>query len=299
MREGDGLPEVLGLVKQTVCSLIACCLLTGTAAADKPVSGAPVHKGIGIEVGAIIEGGHSQYAYNHGEGLSPDVQGIIIRDRNGMTSRMVIGLVIAIAGAMAESGPKSVESRSYVSGDYLVTETKTTYYSEEEKAEIRRNTSESIDGLFKARYSDFELALFSRDRFGRGDTSGYKTNFFVGDGKSVAFETGFGFGRANSLVDGTRVTWKYFGMPFRVSGLVGPVRASLTYEWNWLKYGVADEDRFVHVGADMMNEVATTSHPWRLELSTAIFKRVALSGGATAQTLKTKIGYFATAGIFF
>jgi hypothetical protein len=77
------------------------------------------------------------------------------------------------------------------------------------------------------------------------------------------------------------------------------VRASLTYEWNWLKYGVADEDRFVHVGADMMNEVATTSHPWRLELSTAIFKRVALSGGATAQTLKTKIGYFATAGIFF
>jgi hypothetical protein len=246
-----------------------------------------------------MEGGHSQFAYNYGDGLSPDVQGIFIRDRNGMSSRMVIGLLIMIAGAAAESGPKSVESKSYVSGDYLITETTTTYHSEAEKAEIRRATNDSIDGLFAARFSDFELSLYSRDRFGRGDTSGYKTNFLVGEGNSVAFESGFGFGKANSIVDGTRVTWKYFGMPFRISGLVGPVRASLTYEWNWLKYGVTDEDRFVHQGADTMNEVATTSHPWRVELSTAIFKRVALTGGATAQTLKTKLGYFASAGIFF
>lgn len=287
------------MLKQTLFGLAACCLLSRSAVAETPISGAPVHKGIGIEVGALIEGGHSQYAYNYGDGLSPDVQGIVIRDRNGMSSRMVIGLLIAIGGAMAASGPKSVESKSYRSGDYIVTETTTTYYSEAEKEEIRRNTSESIDGLFAARFADFELFLFSRDRFGRGDTSGYKTNFLVGDGKSVAFETGFGFGKANSIVDGTRVTWKYLGMPFRVSGLLGPVRASLTYEWNWLKYGVEDEERFVHVGADMMNEVATTSHPWRVELSTALFKRVAISGGATAQTLKTKIGYFASAGVFF
>lgn len=54
---------------------------------------------------------------------------------------MVIGLVIAIAGAVAKSGPKSVESKSYVSGDYLVTETTTTYYSEAEKAEMRARTT--------------------------------------------------------------------------------------------------------------------------------------------------------------
>lgn len=85
----------------------------------------PLQNGIGIEVGAIVNTGMSEYGDDHAD-IAPQAQGLVIRDRNGMTSRMVIGLLIAVAGALAQSGPKSIESKSYVSGDYLITETTTT-----------------------------------------------------------------------------------------------------------------------------------------------------------------------------
>lgn len=142
--------------RRTVLSLALCCGLVRSATADKLVDGLPIQAGIGIEVGAIMNTGMSEFGDDHAD-LAPSAQGLFIRDRNGMTSRMVIGLLIAVAGAMAASGPKSVESRSYTSGNYVITETKTTYYSEAEKAQMRENTSKAVDGLFAARYADFEL----------------------------------------------------------------------------------------------------------------------------------------------
>lgn len=277
--------------------------LVATAAAG-PLDGKLRQDGLGIEVGAIMQGGRTEYASNN-LGLSPAVQGLVLRDRNGMSSRMVIGLLIAIAGAVAQSGPKSVERKSYISGDYIVTETKTTYYSEEEKAQMRENTSKSIDGVFSTKYSDMELHLYSRDRFGFGDASGYKINFLIGAGDAIAVESGFGFGQVDSMVDvagvPTKLTYKYLGMPVRVSKAAGPVRVGLTYEWNWLKYGTEAEERQLHLD-DKMNQVAAvTSHPWHLDLSTVAFKRVSLMVGATAQEIKkpTKLGYFLQAGVMF
>ncbi len=278
-------------------------VLSATAAAG-PFDGTLRQDGLGIEVGAIMQGGRTEYASNT-LGLNPTAQGLILRDRNGMSSRMVIGLLIAIAGALAQSGPKSVESKSYVSGNYLVTETTTTYYSEAEKAQMRENTSKTIDGVFSTKYSDMELQLYSRDRFGFGDSSGYKINFMIGAGDSLAFEGGFGFGNVESMVDvagvPTKLTYKYLGMPFRLSKAAGPVRVGLTYEWNWLKYGTEDSDRQLHMD-DKMNQVAAvTSHPWHLDMSTVAFKRVTLMVGATAQEIKkpTKLGYFLQAGVMF
>ena len=296
-------------MKRQFLGLFLGLALVRSAAADKLVDGRPIQAGIGIEVGVIANTGMSEYGDDHAN-LAPSANGLLIRDRNGMTSRMVIGLIIAVAGAMAENGPKSVESRTYESGDYIITETKTTYYSEEEKAQMRESTSRSIDGLFAARYSDFELNLYSRDRFGHSDTSGYKLNFFVGGGSSkFGYETGFGFGKANSLVDSerfgtTRVDWKYLGMPFRLTALVGPVRASLTYEWNWYKYGLGDAERLVHTVMDpntgmSSSVVSTGSHPWHVDVAVAVLKRIAVSGGITAQTLHPELGYYATAGVFF
>ncbi len=286
--------------------LVALTLSLGllSPAVASPLDGKLRQDGLGIEVGAIVQAGRSEYASNT-LGLSPSAQGLVLRDRNGMSARMVIGLLIAVAGALAQSGPKSVERKSYVSGDYIVTETKTTYYSEEEKAQMRENTSKSIDGVFSTKYSDMELQLYSRDRFGFGDASGYKINFMVGAGDSIAFETGFGFGTVDSMVDvagvPTKLTYKYLGMPFRVSKAAGPVRIGLTYEWNWLKYGVEDEERQLHMD-DKMNQVAAvTSHPWHLDLSTVAFGRITLMAGATTQEIKkpTKLGYFLQAGVMF
>lgn len=260
--------------------------------------------GIGIELGVIAARGDTEYGVPR-DGIAPEIEGLVLRDRNGTSARMVIGLLIAVGGALAQSGPKSVESKTWREGDYLVTETTTTYYSEAEKAEMREATSRSIDGLFAAPYSDMELHLFSRDRFGRGQASGYHLNFFVGSGKPIAFETGLGFGRVTSEVevDGmpTRVNWKYLGMPFRVSTVAGPARLALTYEWNWLKYGVEDAERVVHTGEDGMAQITAVSHPWKLDISTVIGRRLALSAGLTAQQIKKpgQLGFTATAGMLF
>jgi len=281
-----------------------CYGLLAPPAFASPFSGKLAQDGLGIEVAAIVQGGGSEFAANN-VGLSPSAQGIVLRDRNGMSSRMVIGLVIAIAGAMAASGPKSVERKSYVSGDYIVTETKTTYYSEEEKRQMRENTSKTIDGVFSTKYSDMELQLYSRDRFGFGDTSGYKINFLIGAGDSIAFESGFGFGSATSLVDHagtpTTVAYDYLGMPFRVSAVAGPVRIAASYEWNWLKYGVEDEERVLHMDDAGMPTVRTASHPWHLDASTVVLRRLALHAGLTAQQIKKPgdLGYFLQAGVLF
>jgi hypothetical protein len=296
--------------------VVAATLLVGTVQpgwaddddSDKAhagfVDGRAIQEAKGIEVGAIMMGGHSELASNQ-VGLSPNAQGLFIRDRNGMTSRMVIGLLVAVAGALAQSGPKSVESSSYRSGDYIVTETKTTYYSEAEKAEMTKATNDTIDGLFNARYSDFELDVFSRDRFERGDASGYKINMLIGDGSGGwSYEAGLGFGKVDSMVDhmGTpvRVDWSYFGMPFRVAYAKGPLRFALTYEWNWLKYGVNKQDRLLHYDTQGDPTVVATSHPWHFDVSTLLMKRIAISGGVTTQVAaEHQLGYFAQAGVFF
>jgi hypothetical protein len=275
---------------------------------DKPrpklIDGRGIQFGNGIELGAIMQGGYTEFGSNN-LGLSPNVQGLVLRDRNGITSRMVIGLLIAVAGALAQSGPKSVESKSYRSGDYIVTETTTTYYSEAEKAEMSRATSDSVDGLFSAKYADFELHLFSRDRFELGDASGYKLNMLIGGeaGSTFGVETGLGFGKVNSIVNSggmpVRIDYKYLGMPFRLTAVAGPLRFALTYEWNWLKYGIEDTDRQIVMGENGVASTQTASHPWHFEASTLLLKRIAVSGGVTAQTLQTKVGYFASAGIFF
>ncbi len=290
------LPRVAAL------SLALSLSLTSGAFAS-PLDGKLAQDGLGIEVGAIVQGGRSEFASNDA-GLSPSSQGIVIRDRNGLSSRMVIGLLIAVAGAMAQVSPKSVESKSYVSGDYVVTETTTTYYSEAEKAQMREQTSKSIDGVFSTKFSDMELQLYSRDHFGVGESSGYKTNFYVGSGESIALESGFGFGVVDSIVDAggtpTTVTYKYFGMPFRASVVAGPLRLALSYEWNWLKYGVPRADRLVHMDERGNAVVRTVSHPWHFDVSSIALGRVSLTAGVTAQQIrKTDYGYYLQAGVMF
>ena len=292
--------------------LIATLLgsLASPAYADGPpkakiIDGRQLQDGYGIEVGAIMAEGHSEFAANN-LGLSPSVRGLVIRDRNGMTSRMVIGLALAIASALAQSGPKSVSSKSETVGNYRITTTTTTYYSEAEKAAMRESSSKAIGGLFTAKYADFELYLFSRDRFGQGDASGYKTNFYVGETSSfgIGFETGFGFGKVNSIVDQdgmpVRIDYKYFGMPFRLSGVVGPVRAAFIYEWNFLKYGIENTERQLRTEMDGSLATTTASHPWKFDLSAIVAKRFSVMGGVTTQLIKQpKPGFYASVGFVF
>ena len=260
--------------------------------------------GLGIELGAIMQGGRTEFASNN-LGVSPASQGIVLRDRNGLSARMVIGLIIAIGGAMAASGPKSQTSETHREGNYLVTTTTTTYYTEEEKRQMRENTSKAIGSVFASKYSDMELQLYSKDLFGFGESSGYKINFYIGSGGKVAFETGFGFGKVRSTVNYAgapiELTYKYLGMPLRISGVRGPVRVALSYEWNWLKYGVEDTDRQAHMDMAGKAIADVSSHPWHFDLSTVAFKRVSLMGGVTMQEIQKpkNVGYYLQAGVMF
>lgn len=266
--------------------------------------GLALEHGMAIEIGGIAQSGYSEYASPVG-GITPELQGLVLRDRNGLVARSFFGLVIALATAVRESGPKSVSSRTYDSGDYRVTETRTTYYSEAEKAQIRKEGSESIDGLFSMRNSEFELQVYSRDRFGRGDASGYKANFLVGDGsKTMVFEAGVGFGDVDSTVSKNgmdyAVNHKYFGVPLRLSGAISKIRWSAAFEWNWLSHGLTAAERAPTLGMDGITRMTVAPNPLHLDVQAAVLGRLYVSGGVTFPSVKQfDHGYRLSAGLRF
>lgn len=270
--------------------LIALCL------ARLPVARAePLRSGVDdvtLEVGLIANVGSSEFAATD-EHLSPNASGIVIRDRNGMSAAMVIGAVITILTAVKLTGQQEIKSSRItdvdkrVDGSTVVTvETKTTYVDLGTREEQSAGTNAML-GAIAAAQSEFELQLFSRSRFGFGDTGGFKLTAIAGGGRIVRFQTGLGFGFLSSRVeqDGmpVRIDWSYFGMPFRVSRSLHFAQLSLTYEWNWLKYGA--KGRNLHTEADGSLAIRTASHPWHLDVSTVAFNRLALGIGVMTQRL--------------
>ncbi len=254
------------------------------------------------ELGGIAYAGTGEFSLPE-MGLTPNVQGLYWRDRDGLVTRATAGLVIAVSSALAQSGPKSVETRTTVTSDYIITETRTTYYSEEEKAAMRASANNAIDGVFSTRNADFELQVFSRDRFGRGDASGYKMNFYLGTGgKSWAFESGFGIGNVDSNVvkDGVNsvVGYEYIGMPFRLQYAFSKVRTMLQVDWNWMAYS---DDPATKMTSDGRMEYLVRRHPLTAAAQVALFGRVSLMGGLTMPNVGkvSKPGYWVSAGLRF
>ncbi|MBK9071971.1 MAG: hypothetical protein IPL79_13350 [Myxococcales bacterium] len=294
-------------MKALLHKAVAVAVLAASSAgvADRRVieSGRVLQDGMAIELGAISHSGLSEYSTTVG-GFGPSAQGVVLRDRNGLTTRVFFGVLVTVAGAMAASGPKSVESNTYVSGNYLVTETTTTYYSEAEKQEMAENTSKTVDGLFKAKYTDFELQIFSKDRLGFGDSNGHKATFLIGGGKKIGFEMGLGWGDVNSdfIRDGQRqlIDHKYLGMPVRLSGAAGPLRLALTWEWNWLAHGLDDAEKQPVDNADGSRSWTVAYHPLHFDVQAAFLGQIYVTGGVTMPHVKeAEFGYHVGAGLRF
>ena len=311
-RKHDLLAEMVRTVR-LVSGCIAAVLVTSrlcfgqlaTVRADPFIEdGLALEHGMAIEIGGIAQSGYSEYASPVG-GITPELQGLVLRDRNGLVARSFFGLVIALATAARVSGPKSVDTRTYDSGNYRVTETRTTYYSDAEKAQIRKEGSDSIDGLFNLRNSEFELQVYSRDRFGSGDASGYKANFLVGDGsKTMVFEAGVGFGDVDSTVSkngmGYAVNHRYFGVPLRLSGAISKIRWSAAFEWNWLSHGLSAAYRAPTLGMDGITRMTVAPNPLHLDVQAAVLGRLYVSGGVTFPSVKQfDHGYRLSAGLRF
>ena len=249
--------------------------------------------------------GNSQYASSELD-ATPEVFGVVLRDRHGLTARLIAGIIVAAGAAARASGPKKIESRTYRQGNYRITETKTTYHSQAEKDEIARNANKTIDGLFGVPLADFELELYGRNRFGVGDSVGYKLNVLFGGGgkkSAIAWEIGFGWGNVDSRfdADGTEyaIDHKYFGMPIRFMYATRLFLIRATWEWNWLAHGVDDEERVPTLDMnDNVTKMTIGHHPLHLDVQAAFFGRIYGEAGVT-MVRKKKLGYHVSAGMRF
>lgn len=272
--------------------------------------GEVLNGGAAFELGAIGHIGRGEFSLStKNSTINPNAYGVVLRDRNGFSARIVAGLLIAVASGIAQSGPKSVETESRIVGDYKITKTTTTYYSEAEKAAMRESAMQSIDALMGADVADFELQIFGKDQFGYGDSSGYKMNMIFGGKPKDAFnfQVGMGWGSVNSTVmqDGIahRLEQDYFGMPFRFVGATSLFAWSLTWEWNWLAHSDKrnqdiEIDPMLPPPTDLVHQVG--SHPLSFELETAILGRLYIRGAAVLPNFaKFTPGYRFSAGMRF
>lgn len=303
-------------MKRYVCALLAVSSVALAPRAARAQEGRPfiehgdvLMRGFAFEVGGEMGLGNTELGAFLPDGtLQPGAHALVIRDRHGMTARMVAGILVALSTAMAANSPKRVETREYTSGGYRYRETTTYYRSAEEQREIIESGNATIAGLFKISAAEFELKLYSRDRFGYGDASGYKLNFLYGGkiAESLNLTIGFGWGEVDSEVirDGltNRVHYQYLGMPFRLSGATRLFMWQLTWEWNWL--GHRDNDGKFDLQDDDMNgiwNVTVSPHPIHLDFYGAVYGQLMGGAGVTMASTDnpTKLGYRLYAGLRF
>lgn len=263
--------------------------------------GVSLLQGYSVAMGAFVEGGNNEYSdYRGGNSPNPVSMGFRYYERNGFISGTIAAIAIAVGGAAAASGPKSVES--WESGGYRYT--RTTYYSPAERAAMTAATSAAAAGAFSIANQSFDLQVFTRHM--GGNTEGYKLNMLFGipfaDGHGM-FDLGFGLGNVRSAVgeDGKYLVSQqdYLGMPMRLSGAFGPLVTFLQFEWNWMAHtDDADNNKPKNIGTT--RSVVNYAHPWRLGVQAAIFGYLFAEAGLTTPSITSgSIGFTSTLGARF
>ncbi len=286
-------------------SILIGCLIPKYSHADSVLEdGGSIGTGFAIEVGAVQYLGFSEFASTV-EGLTPNAQGLVLRDRHGATARVIAGTLIVVAAAFAASQPKSVESRSYRSGKYIVTETTTTYRSPAEREAIMASAAGGASAVFFSDLADFELEAFGRDRYGYGDSSGYKLNMLFGGGSNkLYFEAGFGWGFVDSLVrkggESYEIEQSYYGIPFRIGGAISKLNWTATWEWNWAGYKEGLKTEAGEPDNQGVRHLEVAHSPLRLEGQIGLFGRIYAQGGVVFPSVKKlDLGYRLSAGFRF
>ncbi len=300
-------------------SLLIALAVTTAVAGRARADGQAMQDAIAIELGLIGHVGQSEYAFHNG-GSAPNVQGIVIRDRNGWTGRAVLSVLVMLVARVGMTGPRTMSYDDTSSrSDYadtcghlsnpsgcsytVTTTTTTTTFNLASKEELERGASAAVSGLFGMQYSDFELHLFSRNGLLGGDASGFKMNAFVGRGERTGVEIGFGLGEVTSYVEyegaQARINYSYLAFPIRLSRVVGPLRWALTYEWNLLGYG--GDTGFESMDEEGLPLAHNGSHPLKLDASGVVLGRLSVTGGVTAQRFyrPNELGAYGSVGFRF
>ncbi len=249
----------------------------------------------------VVGGGSDISGWRVGSKISPFGMGFRYQERNGFITGTTLGILRMFAGAMAASGPKSVESWDEGNTRY----TRTTYYSQAEKQAISAAAANSAARMFASPHQGFDLEIYSRNV--GGDASGYRLNMILGGFEMfrgyALLDLGFGWGSVTAAAadEGKYLitNWSYVGMPFRFSYAAGPVVIFGQWDWNWLGHTRSEKYKATPAKGTTTT-LNTAGFPLRVGASTAIFGRLYLEAVAmTPSVTSGAFGFSATAGARF
>jgi len=234
------------------------------------------------------------------EGLQPFVTGLRYSERKGHVTGVFFALLNSVAGGLAASSPKSVES--WRSGNYIIT--RTTYRSEAEKQAMLQATAEASEAMMAAEDQSFDLELYMTSLPGGGEASGYKMNMFFGAelDDSVMLDIGMGFGSVMSRFerDGreTALRMSYWGIPVKLNVAAGPLL--LWFQWDWNLLGEWSGHEPNKIAAPTAYKKRLTGSHLELGVTTVLFERLMLQASVTTPQIDSgEFGLRASAGLRF
>jgi hypothetical protein len=252
-----------------------------------------------MSISPFIGGGASQLG-DTDAGYDPTAIGLRYYERKGFITGVMFALMNTVAGSMAASSPKSVNT--YRSGNWIVTET--VYRSEAEKQQMLADTAAASEAMMNAEDQSFELEIYSTSLPGGGEVSGYKLNmsFGIEIAEAVMLDVGMGFGSVDArMIRDDRqgkVHLSYFGMPFRLNVAGGPFLFYFAWDWNWLGDWTGHGPEIVDE-ATRYKRRSTWSH-LELGVQTVLFDRLLVQAGVTTPTIDSAdFGYRASVGLRF
>ncbi|TNF30169.1 MAG: hypothetical protein EP329_14140 [Deltaproteobacteria bacterium] len=234
------------------------------------------------------------------QGLDPRVVGLRYSERKGHVTGVFFALLNSVAGGLAASSPKSVET--WREGNYIVT--RTTYRSEAEKQEMLRQTQEANDAMLAAEDQSADFEVYMTRLPGGGEVSGFKLNMFFGAAlsDSVMLDIGMGFGSATSRFerDGrqTAMQFSYWGMPLKLNVAAGPMLIWFQWDWNWLGTWT-DHSPGERSTATTYQRHNTGSH-LELGVTTVVLERLMVQASVTTPEIDSlEFGFRASVGLRF
>ncbi len=207
----------------------ALVLSSAPARADEPISGLDT---VYMDVGAV----YATNAVSFGDGMSLSGNGLRYYERHCCLARFLAAISFGLlSSAGAASNVKSQTSTSHIEGDYEVTETTTTYYSDEGLQAKRKAAADATASILTLPFT-MELIYFpQRDD---GNLHGFQWTLYLVDlpkRSPFRFETGLHWDQLGGEVNGMEITNKNFGMPFKLLYRpMGWVQLDAQFRWSFL-----------------------------------------------------------------
>jgi hypothetical protein len=225
--------------RSAVAAVVAVCLALGGARAARADGTITSLDTVYVDVGGV----YAQDAVIFGDGPKMGLSGRGLRyyERHCCLARFLAATTIGLLLSAGAASPYSkVESKTYQSGDYIVTETTYTYKTEEEKRQQREAAAQATADIMSFPFT-MELIYFPDEDDGK--LHGFQWSWYLYDfpkRSPVRLELGLHWdslgGRITDEAGNTMsASYKSAGKPVRaVFRPVNWIQADVEWRWNWL-----------------------------------------------------------------